>query len=155
MCALFTLDAPVLPCLGSADVTAGPALGAPACAFPQLFQPVPVPEVALKPTFVPEGCGPVSLEALMAQDLVLEDDWLVLPPMMLDARAGQAAEHAGESTRCGCCQPALPGMHLQQHGLAVGQAQNDTSFKAGCLQALHCHRSSGRAVDASRPAQGT
>lgn len=110
MGALFTLDAPVLPCLASADFAAGPALGAPACAFPQLFQPVAVPEVTLHPTFVPAGCKPVSLEALMAQDLVLEDDCLVLPPVILGALAGEAEVQAGKSTRCGCCQRAIPGM---------------------------------------------
>lgn len=73
------------------------------CAFPQLFQPVDVPDVELQPTFAPAGCELVSLAALMAQDLVLEDDCLMLPPVVLQAAAGEADVLSGESCRCGCC----------------------------------------------------
>ncbi len=156
MGALFTLDVPVLPCLASADFAAGPALGAPACAFPQLFQPVAVPEVTLHPTFVPAGCKPVSLEALMAQDLVLEDDCLVLPPVILEARAGEAEAQAGESTRCGCCQRAFPGM--QQQDTAASETAEYARLimcQAVCLQALRSCPSFGRAAAAGKPAQRT
>ncbi|KAL4448291.1 hypothetical protein ABPG75_005510 [Micractinium tetrahymenae] len=117
VCALFTLDAPVLPFLASSGFTAGPAAGAPACAFLHLFQPVAVPEVSLRPTFVPAGCQPVSLAALMAQDLVLEDDCLMLPPVVLEARAGEAEAQAASVSGliwsgCGCKQASTAHLAL-------------------------------------------
>lgn len=90
---LFTLEAPVLPVPAWAVSPGLAVAGAPTCTFAQLFQPVPVPEVAVQPTFVPVGCQPVSLASLVAQDLVLEDGSLMLPAVVLEEE-GEGGGHA-------------------------------------------------------------
>ena len=91
---LFRLEAPVLQASLTAARPARLEVGAPTSAFAaQLFLPAAVPR--LEPSsacFAPSGCQPVSLAALMAQDLVLEGGGLTLPPVVLERDSGDKTE---------------------------------------------------------------
>lgn len=78
------IDAPVLVASDCTLADGRAAYGAPLAAFPDEFQPVPVPTVGSELSFAPLGCTPLSLPELLARDLVLDDDGLVLPAVDLD-----------------------------------------------------------------------
>lgn len=94
---LFLLEPPVLPAIAAVRGAALVA-GAPTSAFCHLFQPVPVPPAPANDTagcFVPEGCQPVSLATLVAQDMILDDgSGLVLPPFQVE-EPGEAESPGG------------------------------------------------------------
>ncbi|PRW45191.1 hypothetical protein C2E21_6279 [Chlorella sorokiniana] len=117
---LFSLEPPVLP---AAAAVRGAALvpGAPTSAVSHLFQPVPVPAAPTSDIawcFVPEGCQPVSLATLAAQDMILDDgSGLVLPPVQVE-EPGEADSPAPAllpliQSECGC-KPANTS-HLALH----------------------------------------
>lgn len=111
---LCLLEPPVLP--ATAAVRSGALLvGAPTSAFSHLFQPLPVPEAAAGAAaccFVPEGCQPVSLADLVAQDMVLDDGGgLVLPAVQVE-EPGEA-ESAGGCWPRGLQEAAREGQRLQ------------------------------------------
>ncbi len=94
---LFLLEPLVLPAAGAVRGSTLVA-GAPTSAFGHLFQPVPVPAAPAGDAawcFVPEGCQPVSLATLMAQDLILDDSGgLMLPPVQVE-EPGEADSPGG------------------------------------------------------------
>lgn len=78
------MDAPVLVAADCTCADDRAAFGAPLAAFPDEFRPVPVPVVASDLCFAPLGCTPLSLSELLARDLALDDDGLVLPDVALE-----------------------------------------------------------------------
>lgn len=102
---LLLLEPPVLPAAAAVRATTLVA-GAPTSAFAHLFQPLPVPPAPAADSarcLVPEGCQPVSLATLVAQDMILDDDGgLMLPPVQME-EPGEADSPGG---CCGCATAA-------------------------------------------------
>lgn len=94
---LFLLEPPVLPAIAAVRGAALVA-GAPTSSSSHLFQPVPVPPAPAIGTagcLVPDGCQPVSLATLMAQDMIVDDgSGLMLPPFQVE-EPGEAESPGG------------------------------------------------------------
>lgn len=142
----ITLEAPVLLVPGPA-CTAAPVPGAPISAFPDLFQPVAVPKVAVELCFAPEGCQPASLSSLLAQDLVLDDGGLVLPAVVVEEDGGEAAS-GGQAWAADRSQHGKGPVHQ-------GAGKNMCHACVPAVQAWRCCRSSGPTAAASQPTPPT
>lgn len=90
--ALFRLELPVLPPAGSSPESPPSPVGAPTSAFSSLITLPDLPTGLPAPVFAPEGCRPLSMQELVAQDMILDDGVFTLPPVPMDADDAYQAE---------------------------------------------------------------